>query len=538
MRAPGRARAAVLVVTAAVCGIVLQGRFPRVLLLLPPALWAALRLRLHRAAASDLEAALDRRTRELRESEERAREVLADALERHRRLELRVEEQMAELARAGELRRFLPHPVGDRLMAGELGTRQPLTRRRVTVVVAGVAGFSELAERLEPEDFSELVNDYLAAVTAAAVRHGGMLDHLATGGMMILFGAPDAAEVEDQAWSAAQAALAMRDCLAGVGTACLRRGVGVELLLSAGIDTGHATVGFFGSDLLRTYTAMGSVVLVAGHLRGRAAPGQILCSASTRAALAGRVGTRRCEPLARAGMRPVEVFELVGSTPSDGPVRGALDLSAAVVPWSPTTAAAPSRVFRREGAYWTIAYDGSLFRLPDSKGLGHLARLLAHRGSELHVLQLVDLDRDGVRARPAAAVNGNGLRVAGNGDGDAGEILDGQARTAYRHRLGELREELEEAEVFHDLGRQARAQAEMDALTEQLASAIGLSGRSRRAHSDAERARVNITKRIRAAISAIGRHDPALEAHLRAAVRTGIFCSYVPDPALDIVWSL
>ncbi|MEA2672106.1 MAG: hypothetical protein QOG45_2326 [Chloroflexota bacterium] len=509
----------------------------RILLVLPLALWAALRLRLHRVAASDLEAALDRRTRELRESEERAREVLADALERHRRLELRVEEQMADLVRAGELRRFLPHPVGDRLMAGELGTGQPLARRRLTVVVAGVAGFSELAERLEPEDFSELVNDYLAEVTAAAVRHGGMLDHLATGGMMILFGAPDAAGVEDQAWSAAQAALAMRDCLAGVGTACLRRGVGVELLLSAGIDTGHATVGFFGSDLLRTYTAMGPVVQVAGQLRGRAAPGQILCSASTRTALAGRVDTRRCEPLARAGMRPVEAFELAGSTPSDRPLPGVLDLPASVVPWSSATAPAPSRLFRCEGAYWTIAYDSPLFRLPDSKGLGHLARLLAHRGSELHVLQLVDLDREGARARPAAA-NGNGHRGDGSGDGDAGEVLDRQARTAYRHRLGELREELEEAEAFHDLGRQARAQAEMDALTEQLASAIGLSGRSRRAHSDAERARVNITKRIRAAISAIGRHDPALEAHLRAAVRTGIFCSYIPDPALDVVWSL
>ncbi|MEA2615116.1 MAG: hypothetical protein QOE72_899 [Chloroflexota bacterium] len=467
----------------------------------------------------------------------RARAQERELAEANRRLATRVDEQTADLVRTGELSHFLPRPLGDRFLSGELGVQQPLARRRVTVVVASVAGFSELAERLEPEDFSELVNDYLAEITAEAVRHGGMLDHLAGGGVMVLFGAPDAATAEDQAWSAAQAALAMRAALATVAAACRRRGVAVELLLRAGIDAGHATVGIFGSDLLRSYTAMGSVVSVATHLRGRAAPGQILCSGSTRAALGGRMGTRPCDPLARNGTRPVEVFELTGE-PGPGAHGGAgAEPGASAGGWSPAGAAPPpSRVFRREGAYWTIAFEGSLFRLPDSKGLHHLARLLAHPGADLHVLQLVDLDRNGGVPARAAGADLKGLTVTG-GDG-VSEILDTQARHAYARRLEELRAEVEEAASFNDPERATRARIEIDALTEQLASALGLGGRSRRVYDDAERARVNVTKRIRAAIAAVAEHDPRLERHLRGAIRTGVFCSYAPAPEATASWSL
>jgi non-specific serine/threonine protein kinase len=57
-------------------------------------------------------------------------------------------------------------------------------------------------------------------------------------------------------------------------------------------------------------------------------------------------------------------------------------------------------------------------------------------------------------------------------------------------------------------------------------------------YDDAERARVNVTKRIRAAIAAVAEHDPRLERHLRGAIRTGVFCSYAPAPEATASWSL
>jgi eukaryotic-like serine/threonine-protein kinase len=84
--------------------------------------------------------------------------------------------------------------------------------------------------------------------------------------------------------------------------------------------------------------------------------------------------------------------------------------------------------------------------------------------------------------------------------GDAGELLDAMAKAAYRARLEELRADLEEAERFSDPGRAARSRQEIDFLEDELARAVGLGGRDRRAAAHAERARLNVTRAIRAGL--------------------------------------
>ena len=97
-------------------------------------------------------------------------------------------------------------------------------------------------------------------------------------------------------------------------------------------------------------------------------------------------------------------------------------------------------------------------------------------------------------------------------------------------RLDDLRRDLEEAERFNDPARAEQARSEMDALAEQLASAVGLGGRNRRIGSEAERARSAVTKRIKSSINRIGEAIPSLGSHLAARVKTGYFCSYNPQP--------
>ena len=459
-------------------------------------------------------------------------------VETNRRLEMRVEEQMGELLRTGELRRFLPQPIGDRLLAGRLNSEPALSRSRITVLIAEVAGFNELAERLDPEDFMELVNEYLTDVTADAVSHGGVVDHLPTGKLMILFGVPDGPEVDDHPWSAVQTALAMRARVGCLVTGCRRRGMTADLRLTAGLNTGHATVGVFGSDLLRTYTAQGSVVAVAADLCARATRGQILCGGPTQAAVNDRTLTRRLGPLARdRGTSPVEAFELLDLRPADrAPGAVTVDAPESLPGVARLDPSVDGHVFRREGSYWTIAFEGSVVRLRDSKGLRYLARLLANPGVEFHVLDLAALDRNGGPPPTSGHPSVVDLQVEARGVGE--EILDAQARAAYRQRLAEVREEVEEATSYNDLERAARARAELDALVAQLAEATGLGGRSRRTQSDSERARISITKRVRGVIAALGEHDRSLERHLRDTVRTGTFCSYAPDPARHIVWTI
>jgi hypothetical protein len=120
--------------------------------------------------------------------------------------------------------------------------------------------------------------------------------------------------------------------------------------------------------------------------------------------------------------------------------------------------------------------------------------------------------------------------------GDAGVLLDATAKAAYRSRLVELRAELQEGEGFHDPARVAKARQELDFLEAELARAVGLGGRDRRAASHAERARLNVTRAIRAAMANLARANPALGRHPSWTVRTGRYCSCTPDPRTPIAW--
>ena len=100
----------------------------------------------------------------------------------------------------------------------------------------------------------------------------------------------------------------------------------------------------------------------------------------------------------------------------------------------------------------------------------------------------------------------------------------------------ELEAEVDEAEAFNDLARATNARAELDFLVAELARAVGLGGRDRRAASHAERARLNVTRAIRAAMVNLARENPSLGRHLAATIRTGRYCSYTPDPHAPITW--
>jgi tetratricopeptide (TPR) repeat protein len=171
---------------------------------------------------------------------------------------------------------------------------------------------------------------------------------------------------------------------------------------------------------------------------------------------------------------------------------------------------APELTFIREGEYWTVSAPAGTARVKDSRGMQMLAELVADPGRERHVLALMGADGD--------AIDG----------GDAGELLDQEAIADYRERLRSLDDDLSEAEKWADTGRAARARAERDAIAQELARGVGMGGRGRRAGAAAERARVNVQRRIRGAIRKLGESLPELATYLDRTVKTGTFCSYEP----------
>jgi hypothetical protein len=131
---------------------------------------------------------------------------------------------------------------------------------------------------------------------------------------------------------------------------------------------------------------------------------------------------------------------------------------------------------------------------------------------------------------PTDAIDGMTVRT---GLGDAGEILDEPAKRAYKERLADLNEERDDALAVGDLERIARAEEEIDFLTRELTSAYGIGGRARKAADSGERIRKAVTNRIKDSMTKIERVHPALGRHLANGVRTGTYCSYAPESAVE-----
>lgn len=185
--------------------------------------------------------------------------------------------------------------------------------------------------------------------------------------------------------------------------------------------------------------------------------------------------------------------------------------------------------FQQKGHYWSIAYAGEEVLLRHSKGLTYIAELVRQVGREVHALDLLRL------AAPAAAspalyentINSPDAGITSSG-GRVDEILDARARRAYKRRLAQLTAELEALEGAEDPQIAVALREEMAIIRRELRRTEGIYGRGR-TWSISERARVSVTRAIRSAMVRIFDASAALGSHFTRSIRTGIFCSYVPD---------
>ncbi|HXJ22338.1 MAG TPA: NB-ARC domain-containing protein [Polyangia bacterium] len=173
---------------------------------------------------------------------------------------------------------------------------------------------------------------------------------------------------------------------------------------------------------------------------------------------------------------------------------------------------------RPEGGVWHVAFNGSSVHVPDMKGLWHLRELVSRPRAPVLALSFV------------AARSEDPIPV-----GDAGPMLDREALRQYRKRLADLDGELDEAEARHDVEGHARRSSEREALLKEIARATGLGGKPRRTGSPAEKARLNVTRTIRHAITYLSTALPELATHLDESVATGVSCCY--EPRTNVAWT-
>jgi hypothetical protein len=167
------------------------------------------------------------------------------------------------------------------------------------------------------------------------------------------------------------------------------------------------------------------------------------------------------------------------------------------------------------------------------KGWRYLTFLLQHPREEVHALDLLQLTdaqpgpaRVGLWGASADQLAAQGLRATRGLDEHT--AVDATARSAYRHRLGELQDELEEAERFNDPVRAANIRAEIEFLAAELATGYGYRTHSCTASETADKARKAVTNRIRGALAKLQDAHPTLWHHLFTSLKTGTYCSYQP----------
>jgi class 3 adenylate cyclase len=202
-------------------------------------------------------------------------------------------------------------------------------RRQVTVLFADMAGFTTMAEQLDPEEVHQIIDHCFELITAEVHRFEGTINQYTGDGVMALFGAPVAHE--DSPRRAVHAALSIQRALRAYGEE-LQAQRGLALQMRIGLNTGLVVVGKIGDDLRMDYTAVGDTTNLAARLQQMARPGSVLVSEATHRTVGGFFETLDLGEMPVRGRALVRVFEVL--RPRGRRMRFDVAIERGLTPWS------------------------------------------------------------------------------------------------------------------------------------------------------------------------------------------------------------
>jgi class 3 adenylate cyclase len=211
-----------------------------------------------------------------------------------------VERQRIELARyAPQAADLLSDEEGEKLLAGH--------RREITALFCDLRGFTAFAETADPEEVLGVLRQYHTVAGELVIANEGTVEHFAGDGLMAFFNDP--AVIDHHELAAVRTAVALNERFASLAQDWRKRGY--ELGLGIGIATGYATLGRVGFESRYEYGAIGNSVILAQRLSDAAAPGEILVSQRTHAAVDEHFPSKPVPELQLKGFsRPVAAFRV------------------------------------------------------------------------------------------------------------------------------------------------------------------------------------------------------------------------------------
>jgi PAS domain S-box-containing protein len=255
--------------------------------------------------------------------------VYSDITELKQREQDLSEKSNALAALSSKLAKYLAPQVYDTIFTGQQEVKIVSKRKKLSVCFSDLVGFTEITDKMESEDLTQLLNHYLTEMSKIALQYGATIDKYVGDAIVMFFGDPTTLGVKEDALACVQMAISMQKRIAELAREWSDSGIETPLRCRIGIHTGYCTVGNFGSEDRMDYTMVGGTVNLASRLEHEAVPGGILISYETYALVKDDV---RCEERGRVQVKgiaqPVMTYEVIapdGEQTGTGHLRLELD---------------------------------------------------------------------------------------------------------------------------------------------------------------------------------------------------------------------
>jgi class 3 adenylate cyclase/HAMP domain-containing protein len=213
---------------------------------------------------------------------------------------------------SNQLAKYLSPQVYESIFQGRQEVKVTSSRKKLTVFFSDIEGFTETAERMESEELTSLLNNYLTEMSQIALDHGATIDKYMGDAILAFFGDPESRGVKQDAIACVKMAIAMGNRMHELQNDWRKAGIERPLKCRTGIHTDYCTVGNFGSESRMDYTIIGRAVNTAARLESAAEPGKILISYETFSQVSDQI---RCESRGQVNVKgmshPINVYAVI-----------------------------------------------------------------------------------------------------------------------------------------------------------------------------------------------------------------------------------
>lgn len=240
------------------------------------------------------------------------KEKTLDSLVKERTIELIDRNNQLETLSV-RLSKYLSPQIYSSLFRENRSVSTPAKRKKLTVFFSDIVNFSDITERVESEDITRILNEYLNEMSNIALKYGATIDKYVGDAIMIFFGDPETLGVQEDARACVLMAVEMQRMIKRLSVRWQKQGFDHPFQIRIGINTGYCTVGDFGSNERMDYTIIGHQVNLAARLEQAAKPDTVLISHDTYALVKDYVDVEEREPLTVKGnSRTIQAFTVVG----------------------------------------------------------------------------------------------------------------------------------------------------------------------------------------------------------------------------------